>query len=134
MKKKLCPKCKKKKSLNEFYVCPSRPGGYRGNCKKCEIKSVIQWHKTPTGNRSYINSKLKKRYGITIDDYDQMVEDQNGICAICGKLNKHGRRLCVDHDHKTGRVRGLLCDRCNLLLATFDDIELFKKITKYLKS
>ena len=131
--KKHCPKCEKEKLLDKFYVCPSRPDGYRGNCKECEIKSVIRWHKTPTGKRSYTNTKLKKNYGITIDDYDQMLEDQNGGCAICSRPNKHGRRLCVDHDHSTGRVRGLLCDRCNAVIGyMYDDVKLFERITKYL--
>jgi len=53
-----------------------------------------------------------KRYGITVAEYDALLEKQGGVCAICRKHSK--RRLCVDHCHRTGTVRGLLCHRCNL--------------------
>jgi len=56
---------------------------------------------------------LKRRYGITPEQYDLMLERQGGGCAICGRLPKPGRRLAVDHDHATKRVRGLLCFQCN---------------------
>lgn len=64
--------------------------------------------------RSRRNTWLKKEYGITVDKYDQMFEDQNGRCAICGKHRKEFKKdLAVDHNHNTGRVRQLLCQFCN---------------------
>ena len=62
--------------------------------------------------------RLKCRYGITPEEYEEMHERQRGVCAICGRAEKrrlNGRvtRLSVDHDHETGRVRGLLCWACN---------------------
>jgi hypothetical protein len=56
---------------------------------------------------------LRRRYGITIADYDALLATQDGVCAACGGKDQNGRRLAVDHCHETGRVRGLLCDFCN---------------------
>lgn len=70
--------------------------------------------------RSAHNSHLKKSYGITIEDYDKILEAQGGTCAICdGGTTK--RHFAVDHNHKTGQIRGLLCARCNMGLAKFMD-------------
>jgi hypothetical protein len=66
--------------------------------------------------------RLTWKYGITIDDYDLMFSKQNGVCAICktSDLGRHGK-LYVDHDHKTGAFRGLLCHNCNLGVGHFHD-------------
>ena len=76
------------------------------------------------------NSNLQRQFGITLDDYNRMSQQQNGVCAICGKPetahNQGGLRpLSVDHDHKTGKVRGLLCGRCNTGLGQFQENKLF---------
>jgi fructose-1,6-bisphosphatase len=63
-----------------------------------------------------MSRQLKRNFGITLAEYDQMLEDQHGICAICGGVNPDGKRLAVDHDHETGKVRGLLCTSCNTRL------------------
>ena len=60
---------------------------------------------------------------MTLDEYDQMLSEQDGVCALCHKPDPTGRRLSVDHDHDTGRVRGLLCIRCNNALRTLGDSE-----------
>jgi hypothetical protein len=70
--------------------------------------------------RSSHNSHLKKTYGITIDEYDAILASQGGGCAIC-KGGTSKRHFAVDHNHKTGNVRGLLCARCNTALARFMD-------------
>jgi hypothetical protein len=59
--------------------------------------------------------RLKSTYGITPAEYDDMLNSQKGRCAACGSLPRNGRPLCVDHCHKTGIVRGLLCDHCNIV-------------------
>ncbi len=64
--------------------------------------------------------RMRTRYGITIADYDHMFEAQNGVCYICETPPKRNR-LAVDHCHKTGKVRGLLCARCNSCIARFQD-------------
>lgn len=83
----------------------------------------------------------KQKYGITIEDYNSLLEKQNGVCAIC-KLPETSRQrphekvryLAVDHCHKTEKVRKLLCKRCNHVLgACEDDEHLFQKFIDYLK-
>jgi hypothetical protein len=77
---------------------------------------------------------LKNHFGITLADYDAMLERQGGGCAICGcRRSKNGKRLAVDHCHVTGDVRGLLCDNCNRGLGYFgDNSERLTKAAEYL--
>jgi hypothetical protein len=76
---------------------------------------------------------LKKRYGITLDDYDAMFKKQKGLCMLCGKPEKNKRHLHVDHDHVTGKVRGLLCGVCNRALYWLENSEWREKAEQYLK-
>lgn len=84
---------------------------------------------------------LKKNYGVTVEQYDQMLEQQNGVCAICGKPESRSangglgmRPLSVDHCHGSLKIRGLLCSHCNTALGLLnDDIGLFEKAIEYLK-
>ena len=79
------------------------------------------------------------RYGLTPDQYDQMVAEQRGVCAICERpetrRGQHGLvlPLSIDHDHETGRVRGLLCARCNATLAFVENAALLNAATDYLR-
>lgn len=75
---------------------------------------------------------LRKTYGITIEDYDRMLEEQGGRCEICGRLPKK-LSLAVDHNHKTGKVRGLLCMRCNRRLVANHSWKLLQSAANYLK-
>ncbi len=80
---------------------------------------------------------LKDRYGITASDYNILLEDQNGVCAICGepeivKLNGKVKRLVVDHDHNTDEIRGLLCHTCNVALVSSHDLDWYRKAVEYL--
>ena len=79
----------------------------------------------------------RRRYGITREDYEQMLKSQEGACAIC-RTNKVGRNhtyFHVDHDHETGKIRGLLCDLCNRGLGYFkDDFKILYSATIYLKN
>ena len=70
------------------------------------------------------NRKLLQRFGITLDEYNNMHDVQNGLCKICGNPEDLDRRLAVDHDHKTGRVRGLLCFKCNVFLGHIEKMGL----------
>ena len=82
--------------------------------------------------------KLKYRYGITLEIYSQMLEAQNNVCAICHLPESRKSRsgsyiLSVDHDHKTGKVRGLLCHRCNNCLGTLkDNTQILQSAINYL--
>lgn len=87
----------------------------------------------------YVKNGQLKQYGITVEEFKLMETAQNGMCAICGKMNnisRHGSRkdLCVDHDHETGRIRGLLCAHCNVALGNFrDSIENLENAIRYLR-
>lgn len=77
---------------------------------------------------------LKRFYGLSIEQYESMYRSQNGVCAICSGLNVAGRRLAVDHNHKTGQIRGLLCNTCNTSLGTAkESVELLRSIIAYLE-
>jgi hypothetical protein len=84
-------------------------------------------------------SLLFSNYGMTEADYDRMFEQQKGVCAICGKEQTHSPvhngYLCVDHDHVTGKTRGLLCRKCNMALGHVDDsVDVLKKMIAYIES
>ena len=92
-------------------------------------------YKNPEIRKKQVDARYRSRYGITYGQYEEMLKSQEGVCAICGKDNKHKtqRRLHVDHDHKTGKVRELLCIRCNTVIGNCkENIEILKKMIKYL--
>lgn len=60
--------------------------------------------------------QLKRAYGMTEKDYEKLYKIQNAVCAICGRVNLNGVRLSVDHDHESGKIRGLLCNHCNAVI------------------
>ena len=87
-------------------------------------------------NKLYRRDKTYQRlYGITIDDYNRMFAEQDGCCAICGiHQTKDKSTFCVDHCHATGKVRGLLCTKCNKALGLFhDNQDLLNKAIHYLQ-
>lgn len=80
-------------------------------------------------------STLKRNYGITLKDYDNMLNAQNGGCAICDRKPNPGKNLHIDHCHATGRVRGLLCHQCNWFLGTVDaEPDILSRLPLYLYS
>jgi hypothetical protein len=87
--------------------------------------------------RKLINEKqlyLKYKFNMTIEEYDKKLSLQLGGCAICKQPSKINRRLHVDHDHKTGAIRDLLCQRCNRILGLlYEDENLIWDILDYLK-
>lgn len=77
---------------------------------------------------------LRSKYGLSTEDYEALLVAQDGKCAICRDECETGRRLCVDHDHETGRVRGLLCVRCNALIGyARDDVRTLAAAAIYLR-
>ena len=113
----------------------------KNKCNTKEYKN--KWYReNRTKNR---NTQLKYKFGITLEEYNLMVQSQGGVCAICEGVNDTRRRgthngenvvmsLAVDHNHKTGKVRGLLCSGCNTSLGQFkDDPLLLQKAIKYLE-
>jgi hypothetical protein len=102
---------------------------YRRNNKE----KVRAWHKTYYNNNKdkYRNSSLINNFGITLEQYKDMLSLQNGLCAICGKSPE---KLVVDHSHETGKVRGLLCSNCNVGLGLFGDSqEILNSAADYLE-
>lgn len=109
-----------------------RPSKYKTEeeRRKARYKRSLAWKQTKKGKaavaRANRKSRLKDRFGITLKQYDILFESQNGRCAIC--LKEETRIVCgkvaklsVDHDHETGRVRALLCHKCNAGLGLFND-------------
>lgn len=89
----------------------------------------------PQTERSRISRRdmLRKKYGITLEDYQNLFEAQDGVCALCGNSCGSGRLLAVDHDHTTGKIRGLLCMAHNTGLGKFGDSSaLLRKAADYL--
>jgi hypothetical protein len=90
--------------------------------------SVATWFANHPGyQRAY---GLKRRYGITVEEYDELLSQQEGRCAICYRIVEE--TLCVDHNHVTGKIRGLLCTRCNRSLGWLERFD--SSITKYRNS
>ncbi len=86
--------------------------------------------KNPERVKEQYRRQSLRRFGLTPDDYDQMLAEQGGVCAICCRPERstnpqsgEPKRLAVDHCHKTGRVRGLLCAPCNKAIGAFDESE-----------
>ncbi len=78
-------------------------------------------HKAPADGLTKAQRAQFKKFGLTGADFNRMLAEQGGVCAICRNVCKTGKRLAVDHDHATGRVRGLLCANCNTGLGKFGD-------------
>lgn len=91
-------------------------------CRECGRIRHRQYYKENTSSISGYNRSKKRlsRYGITVEEYISLLENQNSKCAICKRIQLT-KSLAVDHNHKTGKVRGLLCGNCNLALGLLED-------------
>src|SRR5690349_19534019 len=148
---KRCKVCGELKTLDEFYAAAGMRDGNRSDCKTCNnaahatryaanpqrnIERVKRWQQEnserlnayrreyrqrPERKRADRNGHLRRKFGITIDDYERMLEEQGYGCAICGAPEPDGASLHVDHDHESGEVRGLLCFTCNNALGDVQD-------------
>lgn len=159
MKTKRCWCCKTEKPLSDFYNNRSQSDGLASECKICSMKRYkiyrannkeklrekdrkrYRGHKRPPlSSADKLIKKdyyLKRTYGVTLKQYDKMFEDQNGVCAICGRAEIKTykgvpTRLAVDHNHKTGKVRALLCSNCNQSLGIYENRK--KEFEDYLRS
>lgn len=141
-----CPKCKKKfnDKTKELILCTNIKEGTK-KCRSCkEIKHTSEFYQNKRAKSGYTTEcilcmnirRLKKTYNITINDVDNLFKQQNDCCDICGKHIKgiFKRSYYIDHDHKTGKIRGLLCRECNLLLGfALDDIKILTMAITYLE-
>lgn len=138
---KVCNDCGIEKPHSEFYKANTKLG-IRKECKKCSNVRASVWNKAnkekrraametfhaanPNKARDYY---LRANYGLTHEEYEDLLIGQCGVCALCGKP-PIGKRLAVDHDHNTGEIRGLLCLNCNkykLGQLTLEDVSAIKK-------
>lgn len=145
---KLCHRCKTEKPLEAFHRDTHAPDGLAYWCKICRREyrhtpTQKQYHldysKTPSCRKRQAQWHFEKTYGLSIGAYEALLKGQNHRCGICQNpilpvgQGRNRDRACVDHDHATGAVRGLLCDRCNRSLGGFlDDPILLRKAADYL--
>lgn len=122
---KKCITCKEEKDVDQFYL-NRRWNARMSYCKDCNRERVEEWHvKNPEKKNLY---NVKRKYGLSSEDFQNLYETQDGKCALCDKEKK----LVVDHCHGTGKVRGLLCIRCNTALGCFEN-GLVDKVVEYLE-
>lgn len=149
---KLCKRCDKIKPINEFRARTdkTRKDGnpiYRELCLLCErIVQLARYHNMPLDKKrerrkrsleklplNYHKSYKLQKYKITLDEFDEMCLKQGGKCYICDSIIK-GRKIRIDHNHKTGKVRKLLCHNCNTALGLLkEDVNIFLKCILYLE-
>lgn len=137
---KVCCVCEERKPFDEFYNLKNKSDGKSYRCKVCD---GIAREKHRKKNKEKVQGlsriqNLQNKYGLRESEYQAMMDDQRGCCKICGEslINPDGpkQQMCVDHDHNTGKVRGLLCTNCNSLLGQAkDSIDNLKRAIKYLK-
>ncbi|GAG75082.1 unnamed protein product, partial [marine sediment metagenome] len=103
--------------------------------KKCHNKDSVNWNHRNSNARW--KDAIKQKYGIDEKEYRRLFELQNGVCAICGESEKvmykgTPRKLAIDHNHVNGKVRGLLCTKCNVRLGFLENLEFVTKARIYL--
>lgn len=139
---KTCTKCKTKKPYTSFYPAKQNRDGKHSWCRDCCRTAAIKNHRKNVEDPGYRKvervRRLFHKFRITQEEYDAILKAQKGKCAICKRPPHDYRKgvllpLSVDHDHKTGKVRGLLCKRCNTAIGLLDDnLTLVKRAVVYL--
>lgn len=115
---KACSSCKVEKPTTDFFRNKRSRDGFYCWCKPCTKKKARVYRLTHKPNRHWYH--INREFGMSKLEYELTLSYQKGVCAIC-KRSPRGRVLHVDHDHVTGKVRGLLCDNCNHGLGKFKD-------------
>ena len=134
---KTCTKCSINKPFTDFHKGSNYADGHRSRCKACMSSYSKERNKDPEVKARARTNSYKTKYGITINKYDEMLKQQNGVCKLCGSAeSKRGdHRLMVDHDHVTGEVRGLLCNPCNAAIGLLgDNISTLQNAINYLST
>lgn len=114
MKDYVCPKC----GCTEYYVSHDKDGTRR-RCKNCQKERMRQIYASSAYKEKHREDDRRRRRGCSPELYQELQEKQHGKCAICGK--EANDNLRADHNHQTGKMRGLLCDNCNWGLGNFKD-------------
>jgi hypothetical protein len=142
---RVCRLCNKELPLTSFHKNGTRK--YRTDCIDCRNahrrqlrkdnkETIFQKENTPEYKEKSKAAFIKRRYDLTIDQFQQLEIKQNNCCAICNKPEKHKykKKLSIDHNHVTGKVRGLLCHSCNVVLGLIkEDLGILESIKQYLK-
>ena len=123
---KECRKCKRKLRENAFSLKSNSKTIFSTCCDECRAKPAITWaFRNPEKMRDAVrrhqisgrarSGRLKAKYQMTVEQYENLLKEQGGVCAICASASPGGKWTVfhVDHDHATGYVRGLLCTNCN---------------------
>ena len=115
MPTKTCCKCGMEKEFSAFYRDSGKKDGLQSWCKECRNAVAGKYYKSPEGRQRNREVHLKRKYGITLAEYDEMFDEQNGRCGICGteEAGSKYKHFAVDHCHDSGAIRGLLCSNCN---------------------
>ena len=133
-----CGRCKEYKPPTEFHKNKRSKNGLANTCKPCAITKSRELHARrfatdPSYKRAKKDSYVKYRHGISLEEYEAMLETQGGECAVCGTPSPKGG-WHLDHNHLTNELRGFLCNPCNRGIGYLqDDINLLMKAIEYLK-
>lgn len=129
MKEKICSTCGKVKPLSDYARYKRRKDGHSTRCKTCD-NEVARVYRSSDSRKSTL---MVREYGITLEQHKSMYIDQNGRCALCGEPVPYDM-VNTDHDHKTGKIRGILCRKCNMGLGLLgDNVEGLKTALRYLE-
>lgn len=129
-----CSSCKEVKDMSCFYVDRARTPGYRYVCKSCCSAYSAARNKKRGPDKDKNRRNNLKKYGVTPEWFEEKLKSQGGMCSICGggSSNKWGT-LFVDHDHRSGSVRGVICMNCNTAIGHVgDSAEKLYLIAEYL--
>lgn len=137
---KRCCRCGETKDESEFHKRPTNSDGLYGACKKCVLADQKSSRESRKADKKahhaaiHKESNLRRKYDMTLDEFQTRLEEQGAVCAICGRSSEGFQRaFAVDHNHETGVVRGILCPDCNRGLGGFrDNLGLLHKAVDYL--
>lgn len=107
---KQCRKCMIGKPFEEFHRSKASKDGRQLWCKSCAAEYQRNHYNT---NNNARDSRYRLKYGLTLEDFNRLLEEQGNVCKLCGKEPK-GRSLHADHNHVTGEFRGIICNQCNV--------------------
>lgn len=159
MSDKVCSKCRLILSKDQFVKDKTEKSGLTSHCKKCRNARQAIWREKnpdkiraindarkadrkkyygcPKRKLKYKEAQLREAFGISLSDYDKMLLDQNGKCAICDRSNtgnSKNKYFSVDHSHMTGKIRGLLCSSCNIGMGALkDDPLILRRAATYIE-
>lgn len=135
--RKLCNGCQKARPLGDFYR-RSGSGAPRSRCWECVDDARLKRgpvKRRAASSQSTLRFHLKDWYGITLEEFQLLLNSQRGLCAICGEPEAGKYRLSVDHCHETGRIRGLLCRKCNVAIGMLkESVTVLEAAIRYLQS